>query len=63
MIENTLLNKSGVRPAGDTARRGHSNKQQNNINNSVEEKGNIEMGECDIGVSSIRLSMHLVTSV
>lgn len=38
MIENTLLNKSGVRPAGERSRTGHSNEQQNNTNNNNEER-------------------------
>lgn len=36
MVENTLLNKSGDRPAGKHRRRGHSTKQQNNTNNNKE---------------------------
>lgn len=38
MVENTLLNKSGDRPAGKRRRRGHSTKQQNNTNNNNKER-------------------------
>lgn len=48
MIENTLLNKSGVRPAVEHSKMGHSNKQQNNTNNR-----NVEREDGDVAVKSV----------
>lgn len=48
MIENTLLNKSGVRPAVERSEMGHSNKQQNNTNNS-----NIEREDGNVAAKSV----------